>query len=267
MNILVVDDLIINRKLLCATLEAEGHSVVQAQNGLEALEVLAQESVDAIISDILMPKMDGYRFCHELRRSEKLKHIAFIHYTSTYTSPGDRQLSKTVGADNYLVKPTATKVLLETLDEAMRHATERRASVLKDTDTAFAVKEYSVVLVKKLEEKNQELEQAMSELRRTHEVLAELNDTLEHRVQERTAELEAANRELARALSEVKELSAILPICSYCKKIRDDKDYWHNVESYISAHTDAKFSHGYCPECEEKIVKPEMEKFFKENGI
>jgi CheY-like chemotaxis protein len=71
--------------------------------------------------------------------------------------------------------------------------------------------------------------------------------------------VEAANRELTQALSEVKVLRGILPICSYCKKIRDDKDYWHSVEGYISNRTDAQFSHGFCPECFEKHVKPQLD--------
>lgn len=201
-----------------------------------------------------------YRLCHELRRNEKLRHLAFIHYTSTYTSPSDQKLSKTVGADAYLTKPTSAKVLLQTLGEALRHADERRNSALKDTDTAFMTKEYSVVLVKKLEEKNHELEQAMAELRRAHDALAELNNTLEHRVQERTTELAAANQKLTLALVEVKELSGLLPICSYCKKIRDGEQYWHQVESYVARHTKAEFSHGICPDCYQQHVKPELEK-------
>jgi len=54
-------------------------------------------------------------------------------------------------------------------------------------------------------------------------------------------------------LSRVKQLQGLLPICSYCKKIRDDKNYWHQVESYVGKHTDARFSHGICPECTEKF--------------
>ena len=92
MNILAVDDTETNRKLLHTTLEAEGHPVLEAANGLDALAVLEREPVDAIISDILMPQMDRYQLCHELRRSERFKHIPFIHYTGTDTSP-DRHLS------------------------------------------------------------------------------------------------------------------------------------------------------------------------------
>ena len=60
-------------------------------------------------------------------------------------------------------------------------------------------------------------------------------------------------REVEEALSRVKQLQGLLPICSYCKKIRDDQNYWHQVESYVGKHTDARFSHGICPDCTEKF--------------
>jgi DNA-binding response OmpR family regulator len=65
--------------------------------------------------------------------------------------------------------------------------------------------------------------------------------------------------ELQGALDEVKTLTGLLPICSYCKRIRDDGNYWQQLEGYISAHTGAEFSHGVCPECYERAVK-EFEK-------
>ena len=70
MNLLIVDDLATNRKLLRVTLEAEGHNILEAADGVEALQILARETVDAVISDILMPNMDGFRLCHEIRKSE-----------------------------------------------------------------------------------------------------------------------------------------------------------------------------------------------------
>src|SRR6185437_1943200 len=73
------------------------------------------------------------------------------------------------------------------------------------------------------------------------------------------AEREQLVRELKAALSEVRTLQAILPICSYCKKIRDDENYWHTVESYISRHTSSQFSHGICPSCMAKHVDPHLE--------
>lgn len=77
------------------------------------------------------------------------------------------------------------------------------------------------------------------------------------------SELAERVRELEDALARVNQLQGLLPICSYCKSIRDDNNYWHQVESYIKTHTDAKFSHGVCPGCWEKIVKPQ----FQEEGL
>lgn len=57
---------------------------------------------------------------------------------------------------------------------------------------------------------------------------------------------------------QVRQLESFLPICMYCKKIRDDKDYWEQIEDYIHRHTGSHFSHGICPECMEKIVEPEL---------
>lgn len=83
------------------------------------------------------------------------------------------------------------------------------------------------------------------------------------RVGERMVELQnaLADRvtELEDALANVKQLQGILPICSHCKKVRDDQNYWQQVESYISTHTGAQFSHGICPDCFEKITKTQIE--------
>ncbi|MBN1851052.1 MAG: transporter substrate-binding domain-containing protein [Deltaproteobacteria bacterium] len=82
--------------------------------------------------------------------------------------------------------------------------------------------------------------------RKTAEIqLQKSYDTLEQKVEERTSELQ-------KALAEVKTLSGLLPICSYCKKIRDDQGYWEQIEIYISQHSNAEFSHGICKECAQK---------------
>lgn len=67
------------------------------------------------------------------------------------------------------------------------------------------------------------------------------------------AELGRTNRELTEALSQVKELSGLLPICSSCKRIRDDQGYWNQLESYIQKNSKAKFTHGLCPDCIQKL--------------
>jgi phosphoserine phosphatase RsbU/P len=67
-------------------------------------------------------------------------------------------------------------------------------------------------------------------------------------------------RKLEAALAEVTLLSGLLPICSYCKRVRDDKNYWQEVETYVSAHSDIHFSHGICPTCWHKVVEPDLAK-------
>jgi PAS domain S-box-containing protein len=84
-----------------------------------------------------------------------------------------------------------------------------------------------------------ERRQALEEIRR-------LNRELERRV----AELEDA-------LAQVKQLRGLLPMCSWCQKVRDDQDYWHRVEDYFSEHTELRFTHGICPECHRKLLESE----------
>jgi hypothetical protein len=66
-------------------------------------------------------------------------------------------------------------------------------------------------------------------------------------------EIRKTKRELQEAIVEIKTLQGILPICSSCKKIRDDKGYWSQIEAYIQKHSEATFSHGMCPECSDKL--------------
>jgi hypothetical protein len=111
-------------------------------------------------------------------------------------------------------------------------------------------------------------------LKAMNQELTTHRDHLENLVKARTIEIEAANerlkeelrererieqdlrqekRKLEQALVQVKTLNGLLPICSSCKKIRDDKGYWNQIESYIRAHSEAEFSHGICPECLERL--------------
>jgi len=72
--------------------------------------------------------------------------------------------------------------------------------------------------------------------------------------------LKNTENQLRQALAEIKRLQEIVPICSYCKSIRDDHDYWHTVENYLATKTDAKFSHSICPDCYETEIIPQLEK-------
>ena len=77
-------------------------------------------------------------------------------------------------------------------------------------------------------------------------------ERLERLVRERTSVLETTNAELTQALANIQTLSGLIPICAGCKKIRDDRGYWEQVESYLAKHSEAKFTHGMCPECSHK---------------
>jgi PAS domain S-box-containing protein len=156
MRILIVDDVPTNRKLLAAILEAEGHEVVPACDGAEALALLEHREIDAVISDILMPRMDGYRFCYEVRVSERFRHLPFIFYTSSYTSPSDEKLALEMGADIFLTKPAPAATILACLRDAV--ARPRRAIVPAEPARELnLMKEYNQQLVAKLEQKNTEL--------------------------------------------------------------------------------------------------------------
>ena len=74
------------------------------------------------------------------------------------------------------------------------------------------------------------------------------------------AELAGRVKELELALTNVKLLQGLLPICCYCKRIRNDQNYWQQVDTYVADHSEAQFTHGICPECRDKIVKPELER-------
>src|SRR6266496_6680751 len=116
-----------------------------------------------------MPNLDGYRFCLEVRKNPRLSALPFIIYTSTFTSPGDERLALEVGADEYLNKPASIRTLLEALT---RSVSERRLSpshIIQEHEELLLVREYSDLLVRKLEEKHRDLQQQTEELRRSEE--------------------------------------------------------------------------------------------------
>jgi hypothetical protein len=108
----------------------------------------------------------------------------------------------------------------------------------------------------KEEELNAHLHQEIAEHTRSQEELRLRNQELEQLNAQLTAtkdNLESSNKELELALFNVKQLSGMLPICASCKKIRNDKGYWEQIEAYIRDHSEVEFSHGICPDCAEKL--------------
>jgi diguanylate cyclase (GGDEF)-like protein len=175
-KLLIADDVDLNLKLLRAQLEYLGHEVVQAADGVEALAILERERVDGIVSDILMPRMDGYRFCMELRQRPDIGDLPFVLYTSTYNSPGDRKLAESVGADAFIAKPAPIDRIISALLAAADSRLRGNLMVSAINEPAPIMKQYNEVLVRKLEEKGLALARAHEGLVQTNRVYAVLSE-------------------------------------------------------------------------------------------
>jgi CheY-like chemotaxis protein len=102
MRILVVDDSPPRRRLLTALLTTAGHDVLTAANGTAALELLERETVEAVVSDVKMPIMDGFQLCHALRRDQRWTRLPFIFYSSVFIGNRAQELGMDLGATAYL---------------------------------------------------------------------------------------------------------------------------------------------------------------------
>jgi DNA-binding response OmpR family regulator len=179
MNVLIVDDDPTSRIVLSATLKKLQHEVTVAKGGAEAWAVFESTEVPLLISDVVMPHVDGLELCRRIRAAKRPKYTYIILLTSVGGKSG-YLVGMRAGADDFINKP-------------------------------FDEDQLAARLV----------------------------------VAERILNLQ----------SQVSQLSGLLPICCVCKKVRDDQNYWQQVESYISKRTDVRFSHGYCPDCFKKALQ------------
>ncbi len=197
MIVLVADDLDVNRKLLRTLLAPEGYEVIEASNGVDALDILQTATGPMVgLIDWEMPEMEGIEVCRQARALQATPPLYLILLT-VRDSKQDIVAGLQGGANDYITKPFDKTELLA------------RVSIGRQ--------------------------------------MVQLQQTLTERV-----------AELKEALLSVKQLGGLLPICSYCKKIRDDQNYWQQVEAYVGKHSQAKFSHSICPQCYEEIIKPQM---------
>ena len=154
MKILIIDDNKENLYLLETLLKGNGYKVVLAMNGAEGLKKLGAESFDMIISDILMPVMDGFQFCRVVKKNDKLKDIPFVFYTAEYTDEKDEELALKVGADKFIQKPIEPdkfiKIIQGVVKSIKKGKIEPRVTALELEDEKEIYKLYSVRLVKKL---------------------------------------------------------------------------------------------------------------------
>jgi CheY-like chemotaxis protein len=141
--------------MLESLLKGHGYEVVCARNGEEALQKLRSEGADVIVSDILMPAMDGYMLCREVKADPALKGIPFVFYTATYTDPKDSEFGLGLGADRFLVKPMEPEEILEALSEVIASRPARPpegAASPVDEEMRF-LRRHNETLFRKLEKK------------------------------------------------------------------------------------------------------------------
>jgi CheY-like chemotaxis protein len=132
--LLVVEDVPNVLELLEVTLRFKGYPVVSARNGQEAMEKVAQERPALVITDILMPKMDGYALAHRLRSNPKTRDIPLIFLSATYLTPEDKQFAISLGAVRFIEKPIDTEDFLLTVAELLTQAMEPLPEPLGERD-------------------------------------------------------------------------------------------------------------------------------------
>jgi signal transduction histidine kinase len=152
-----------NLHLLQALLREHGHTVDSASNGQSALELARRGNYDVIVSDILMPHMDGFQLCRELKREERLRHVPFVFCTATYTDPADAELGFSVGANRFLMKPIEPEILLKHIEDAASEGSRPAVPPPpgpRVEEEVIQLKEYNESLIRKLEKKMLDLERA-----------------------------------------------------------------------------------------------------------
>ncbi|BCS53357.1 two-component system response regulator [Geobacter sp. SVR] len=221
-TILIVDDELLSVEMLKNMLMEE-YDVIMASTAGQALNIALRTPPDLILMDILMPDMTGYEVCQILKDTPACRDIPILFIT-ILSEAENESYGLAMGAADFIIKP------------------------FNPTLVRLRVKNH-------LELKHQRdmLVSRAAELQRVNLDLA--NEIAERqRVQE---DHELLIRELREATANVKALSRLLPICSSCRKVRDDKGYWNQLEHFITEHTEIEFSHGLCVECA-KTLYPEF---------
>jgi len=159
MKILIAEDNEDSRILLEWALEANGYEVVSAENGKLAFERAVLGPPDLIISDILMPEMDGYALCQAVKAHDQLRDVPFMFYTATYTDPENEKLAMDLGAVKFVVKPMEINLLLEEINTVLNSIKPngKVPSHKPPKNELELQKDYSKIIAKKLEHKVRDL--------------------------------------------------------------------------------------------------------------
>ena len=180
MKILVVEDTEDSRVLLVDQLEVQGYEVESAENGKVALAMASRTPPDLIISDILMPEMDGYALCRAVKQNEQLRSIPFIFYTATYTDPNDEKLAMNLGASRFILKPMEMESFLVEIKNVLEnHETVKLPVPQRPLKREPELqKEYEGVLIKKLDQKVRQLEKEKERLAKSEQKYRHLVEAL-----------------------------------------------------------------------------------------
>ena len=219
--ILLVDDNKQSRYMLEVLLKAQGYEVALADQGAEALALAEKHPPDLIITDILMPVMDGFSLCRKWKADDRLKHIPFIFYTATYTEPQDERFALSLGAERFIVKPqqpeVLTQVVRDLLQDFQKGTLVSAGKPLGEEMEFF--RRHNEVLFSKLEQKMIELENA--------------NRRLEHIVDERRRAEEALQKEKAFSDLIIDSLPGVFYICNEQGRLVR----WNNNEKEVTGYS------------------------------
>jgi PAS domain S-box-containing protein len=159
LKFLVVEDNEDSRIFLTALLEGHGHDVSNAADGRIALEMAKETKPDLIISDILMPHMDGFELCQEIKSDANLVDIPFIFYTSTYTNPQDEELGLALGGTQFIIKPQEPDKLIKTINQIITNSKNKKPLLVDSADDKATFSHMrQKVITDKLYQKVRELE-------------------------------------------------------------------------------------------------------------
>ncbi len=192
MKILVVDDMEDMLYVVETILKGNGYEVVTAKDGLEALDKLKEESIDMIISDILMPRMDGFQFCRECKKDDGLKKIPFIFYTATYTGKKDEEFALSLGAEKFIKKPTDLEVFLDVVKEVIEE--HKEGGLIAPPEEPIKkeeiyLTEYSKRIIEKLEKKVLDLEKSKKQIKHIFNVLESIRNIIKIILREKDREV------------------------------------------------------------------------------
>jgi len=175
MTILLVDDVVENLELLEVVLPEYGFETRRAMTGSEAIDILKHETIHLVISDAMMPKMDGFELCKIVKRDPGSASVPFIIYTGDYVDEEDAELGKSIGVDRYVEKTSGMETLIGVVQQIIRERygveTGKGPAESNQLDDQKFLERHHAIVVKKLEQKMNELEMFAQTLSRRNREL------------------------------------------------------------------------------------------------